>query len=260
MSIELFSPGPRSRRSLQVGPLACELDGLAAWLATQGYARQTGEARVRLVRHLSLWLEREGLGVEALDEERFERFLRPRGARGKTNGGVVTGRELLAHLRCGGRSPDPPEETGSDDAITRIERTYEHFLVNERAAICSAVAPGEDLQRAQPPGAGRDAEQRLGARVTTRFSSRPWALMLAASSASACAIAGSLALPRTLASSWRSRRRGMRRVSGDPVVSGGVGLLIAFSVIQANSGLCEPRGGRAAAPSRPAKPPARAWP
>ena len=81
MSIELFFPGPRSRWSLQVGPLACELDGFAAWLATQGYARQTGEARLRLVRHLSLWLGREGLGVEALDEERFERFLRTRGPR-----------------------------------------------------------------------------------------------------------------------------------------------------------------------------------
>ena len=132
MSIELFFPGPRSPQALRVGPLAGELDGFAAWLATQGYARQTGEAKLRLVKHLSVWLEREGLAAEALDEECFDRFLRTRGAPRKTNGGLVTGRELLAHLRRGGRIPDAPDDMGSDDAITRIERTYEHFLVNER--------------------------------------------------------------------------------------------------------------------------------
>ena len=83
MSIELFFPGSRSQRALRVGPLTGELDGFAAWLATQGYVRQTGENKLRLVRHLSLWLERKGLGAEALDEERFERFLRTRGPRGK---------------------------------------------------------------------------------------------------------------------------------------------------------------------------------
>ena len=76
MSIELFFPGPRSRRSLQVGPLACELDGFAAWLAAQGYARGTGRDKLRLVRHLSVWLESAGLAVEMLDERRFDAFLR----------------------------------------------------------------------------------------------------------------------------------------------------------------------------------------
>ena len=136
MSIELFFPGPRSQRALRVGPLGVELDGFASWLATQGYARQTGEAKLRLVRHLSLWLESEGLGVDALDEVRFERFLRTRGA---PNGGAVLGRELLAHLRRGGGIPDAPEDTGSDDAITRVERTYEHFLVNERGLNPSTI-------------------------------------------------------------------------------------------------------------------------
>ena len=129
MSITLFFPGPRSQRRLLVGPLAGELDGFAAWLATQGYARQTGQHKLRLARHVSLWLGHEGLGVEALDEKCFERFLRTRAA---PNGGAVLGRELLAHLRLGGRIPNAPEDTGGDDAIGRVERTYERFLVNER--------------------------------------------------------------------------------------------------------------------------------
>ena len=139
MSIELFYAGSRSRRALRVGPLACELDGFAAWLATQGYARQTGAAKLRLVKRLSLWLENEGLGAEALDEECFERFLGTCGPRGKPNGGVVLGRELLAHLRREGRIPDAPAETRSTDAIARIGRTYEHYLVNERGLSPSTV-------------------------------------------------------------------------------------------------------------------------
>ena len=132
MSIDLFSPSSKGQRALRVGPLACELDGFAAWLATQGYARNTGGTKLRVVKHLSLWLENEGLGAEALDEECFEKFLGTCGPRGKPNGGVVLGRELLAHLRREGRIPNAPEDARSTDAINRVERTYEHFLVNER--------------------------------------------------------------------------------------------------------------------------------
>ena len=157
---------------MQVGPLACELDGFAAWLATQGYARQTGENKLRLVRHLSLWLGSEGLGAEALDEERFERFLRTRGPRGKPNGGEVAGRELLAHLRRGGRIPDAPEDAGSDDAITWIERTYEHFLVNERGLSPATVInylPVVHAFLTESFGGRAVALETLGARDVNRF-------------------------------------------------------------------------------------------
>ena len=77
MSIELFFPGPRSPRWLRVGPLARDLDGFAADLAAQGYSSQTAVIKLRLVRHLSLWLENEGLGAEALDEGVSRRFYSP---------------------------------------------------------------------------------------------------------------------------------------------------------------------------------------
>ena len=169
MSIGFFFPGPRSQRGLRVGPLAVELDGFASWLATQGYARQTGETKLRLVSHLSRWLEREGLGVEALDEARFERFLR---TRGKPNGGAVLGRELLAHLRRGGRIPDAPKDTGGDDAITRIERIHERFLVNERGLSPLTVGKYLPVVHAfltERFGTGAVALETLVARDANRF-------------------------------------------------------------------------------------------
>ena len=169
MSIGLFFPGSKSRRALRVGPLAGELDGFAAWLATQGYARQTGRNKLRLVRHLSLWLERGELGAEALGEECFDTFLR---TRAKPNGGAVLGRELLAHLRRGGRIPDAPEDTGGDDAITRIERTYERFLVNERGLSPATVINYLPVVHAfliESFGARAAALETLDARDVNRF-------------------------------------------------------------------------------------------
>ena len=172
MSIDPFSPSSKGQRALRVGPLACELDGFAAWLATQDYARHTGGTKLRIVKDLSLWLEDEGLGAEALDEERFERFLDTSGPQGKPNGGVVLGRELLAHLRHEGRIPDAPKETRSTDAITRIERTYEHFLVNERGLSLSTVGDYRRAVRAflaERFGSRTVALEKLVARDANRF-------------------------------------------------------------------------------------------
>ena len=139
MSLELFSLAPRSQRWLRVGPLARDLDGFAADLAAQSYARETALGKLGLVRHLSLWLESEGLGAEALDEGRFDTFLRTRGPRRAPQGEAVTGRQLLGYLRSKRRVPDAPEPAASNDPMARIERTYERYLVNERGLSPSTV-------------------------------------------------------------------------------------------------------------------------
>ena len=139
MSLELFSLAPKSQRWLRVGPLARDLDGFAADLAAQSYARGTALGKLGLVRHLSLWLESEGLDVEALDEGLFDTFLRTRGSRRARQGEAVTGRLLLGYLRSKGRIPDAPEPAASNDPMARIERTYERYLVNERGLSPSTV-------------------------------------------------------------------------------------------------------------------------
>ncbi len=172
MSLELFSLGPRSQRWLRVGPLARDLDGFATDLAAQGYARQTAGNKLRLVRHLSLWLESEGLGAEALDEGRFETFLQTREPRRAPQGEVATGRQLLSHLRSKGRIPDAAEDTDSGDAITRIERTYERYLVNERGLSPSTVGDYLLVVRAflaECFGARAVALETLVARDANRF-------------------------------------------------------------------------------------------
>ena len=139
MSLELFSLAPRSQRWLRVGPLARDIDEFAAELAAQSYARETALGKLGLVRHLSLWLESEGLGAEALDEGRFDTFLRTREPRRAPQGEAVTGRQLLDYLRSKGRIPDAPEPAASNDPMARIERTYERYLIDERGLSPSTV-------------------------------------------------------------------------------------------------------------------------
>ena len=132
MSIKLFFPGSRSQRWLRAGPLAPYLDGFAARLAAKGYANRSALDKLRLIRNLSVWLEGERLGVDALDEQRFDVFLRTRGTRSQARGEAATGRQLLSHLRREDRIPAASAGAGTDSPIRRTERIYRHFLVNER--------------------------------------------------------------------------------------------------------------------------------
>ena len=56
----------------QAGPLASHINWFAARLAEQGYAPFTAQEKLRLVTHLSQWLQDHHLGAEALDEACIE--------------------------------------------------------------------------------------------------------------------------------------------------------------------------------------------
>ena len=139
MSTEFYFPSRTSQRWLRVGPLADDLDRFAAWLAAQGYARRSAVSKLRLVRNLSRWLERQGLGVEALDEPRIEAFLLTRGPRCVHSGDAATTRQLLSHLRAGGRIPLAAPSPQNPDPFAPVERRYERFLVNERGVSRATV-------------------------------------------------------------------------------------------------------------------------
>ena len=90
---------------MRAGPLRRAIDGFAAWLAIEGYACRSAAAKLRIVGNLSAWLEREELGVEALDEQRVEAFLLARGPNSGRRGKATTGRQLLCYLRGSGVIP-----------------------------------------------------------------------------------------------------------------------------------------------------------
>ncbi len=139
MSIEFYFSSRASQRWLRVGPLADALDQFAARLAAQGYSHRSAVSKLRLVRNLSRWLVRQGLGVEALDEPRIEAFLLTRGPRCVHSGDAATARQLLCHLRADGRIPLAAPFPQNPDPFAPIEDRYERFLVNERGVSRATV-------------------------------------------------------------------------------------------------------------------------
>ncbi len=67
--IERLFPDPLAQQHLYGGPLEPYVDGFADHLATQGYAEATAKGKLRLIAHLSRWLERHDLPLATLDEE-----------------------------------------------------------------------------------------------------------------------------------------------------------------------------------------------
>ena len=133
MTIEQYFPSPVSQRWLCVGPLACEVDGYAARLASEGYADSSIRDRLRLFRRLSVWLEREGRSVETLDEQAIKAFAGTWGSRRRgRRAALVAGQGLLDQLRANGRVPVPVARPVEMCAIDRVALEYEQYLIQER--------------------------------------------------------------------------------------------------------------------------------
>ena len=71
MSVERFFSTSESQQRLRAGPLAPDVDGFAAWLATEGYACRSAAAKLRFVGNLSRWLEREERRLHITDHSTF---------------------------------------------------------------------------------------------------------------------------------------------------------------------------------------------
>ena len=97
------------------GPLAPWAAGFEGWLAARGYARWSVRKQVCQLARLSSWLEREGVLVRELNEQRAELFLTARREAGYVTWVTSGCMELpLAYLREVGVVP-PAAAVVSED-------------------------------------------------------------------------------------------------------------------------------------------------
>lgn len=151
---ETYFPDPRIRQRLYEGPLAIYIDVFADQLIRQGYACATAREKLRLVAHLSRWLDRSKLSVEDLNEACIERFRRYRRRQGRVDRHAAsTCKALLEQLReTGVITPSP--DLREDSEQRRIEDDYKKYLAQERglasATIINYVAIVQDFVAAIP--------------------------------------------------------------------------------------------------------------
>jgi site-specific recombinase XerD len=139
--IERFFVRPRVIRRFHDGPLGEYMDRFAELLWERGYARGTARARLLVVEDAGWWLHRQGLGVEALDEDGAERFLQEARRLGFGHPAYfkATLRDLLGLLRQIGRIPPAPAAQLEDTPIERTEGDFRQYLIQERRLANSTL-------------------------------------------------------------------------------------------------------------------------
>lgn len=136
---KLYFSDPRVRQRLYEGPLAIYIDDFADQLKRQGYCHATAREKLRLIAHLSRWLDYNQLHAEDLNEACVARFRRYRRRRNRLDRHAVsTCKVLLAQLRAAGviaPVPDPYEDT----VQRRIEDDYQVYLAHERGLASATI-------------------------------------------------------------------------------------------------------------------------
>ena len=121
--------------------------GYERWLAARGYARWSVRKRVCQLATLSSWLDREGLAVGELNEQRAEVFLGSRREAGYVTWVTSRCMELpLAYLREVGAVP-PAAVVVSDEPWSELLADYRDYLVQERGLALLTVVSYERIAR-----------------------------------------------------------------------------------------------------------------
>lgn len=121
------------------GPLAQHAEGFKAELAARGYTPLSAANQLRLMAHLSRWLEGEQLELAMLDEGHAEAFLAARRAAGYTCWRTMRGLfPLLDHLRREGEVP-LAEARQPTAPVELLLGEYRSYLSGERGLAASTV-------------------------------------------------------------------------------------------------------------------------
>jgi integrase/recombinase XerD len=144
------------------GPLEKHAEGFAADLARQGYAPSVVVIHVRLLAHVSRWLEARSLDASALDEAAGESFLADRHAEGrsmKLRAGSLA--PLLEYLRGTGVAPVPGPVLPATPADVLLGR-YAGYQASERGLSAKTIARNVSALRPFLAERSRDGVPDLG--------------------------------------------------------------------------------------------------
>lgn len=125
----MVHPKTRVSKVLMVGPLVSCTEDFTSMLKASGYAPLTVVNELRLMAHLSRWMQARDLTVPALSWELLQKYESSVRASGRTfmssNGSMVPLRRFL------GIAPPTPEPTPTS-ATTELLASFRRHLLNER--------------------------------------------------------------------------------------------------------------------------------
>jgi len=130
-----------SHHQWHVGPLRPHIGWFAGRLIEHGYAHATAREKLRLIAHLSRWLQCHQRCAEDLDERRVRHFLQDRRRQGRVpRSHAATLAGFLAELRAAKMLP-APIPTSDESGLQHVERRFEHSLAHARGLAPTTVCP-----------------------------------------------------------------------------------------------------------------------
>lgn len=132
----MVRPKTKVSKVLMVGPLVPFADDLSSMLAAAGYTPLSIVNQLRLLAHVSRWMDGHGYSVTDLTGEVLEEYLAAAHAAGRVSlcsqGGLT---HLLRALPIPRTDPDPPAESVAE----RLLASFGQHLLNERGLAASTT-------------------------------------------------------------------------------------------------------------------------
>ena len=133
-----FRLGSVALQRYRVGPLAPYIDRFATRLSEQQYCQETARHKLRVVADFSVWLQRNRLALDHMNECVVARFFHCRKRRDARHGNASSVRLMLDVLReLGVVVGRPPEQTIRP--VHPIEQRFERYLIQERRLSSASV-------------------------------------------------------------------------------------------------------------------------
>jgi len=127
-----FQLSPVDIDRFRIGPLGPHIARFASLLSEQGYSKQMGMQKIRLVAFLSRWLGKRKVRIRQIDEQRIADFLKAQRQPLRRHRQVQhTLAQLLQHLRHSKVIPDL-RTSQAESPIELLIHDYGQFLARER--------------------------------------------------------------------------------------------------------------------------------
>jgi len=140
--MKYFFRDQQTLSKFQLHPLGKYMNSYAKHLRGQGYDRETGRLKIRMIAHFCLWLKQQGIAAKGLTEKHIQKYLRAKVRVGRhlTHEDTVAIQQFMVFLRNKGAIAEQPIPPVQATPVEKMVDDYALYLKRERALSLGTIA------------------------------------------------------------------------------------------------------------------------